>query len=79
MDNKKIPVTLSKYDNQQGKYDPFFTLEATEEEIAKVNSMFDGPGARLRVGGFYRYTYELDGKQEIYSASPALFDHLEMT
>lgn len=74
---KKISISLSKYDNQQGKCDPFLTLEATEEEIAKVNKIFEGPGARLSVTGFYRYTYELNGKQEIYSVSPALFDHLE--
>lgn len=72
-----IKVQLSKYDNQSGQYKPFFNMEVTEQDIQKVKAMFEGPGARLSVGTFYKYTYELNGQQEIYSTSPALFDHLE--
>ena len=75
-----IRIQLNKYDNQAGKYNEFQVFEMEYSAIkSKLFELGYTPGTKT----FYQYVLTgfnneaIKEPVEIYSLSPALFDHLE--
>lgn len=70
----KIPVKLSKFNNQSKQYDHFFSFELTHTQLQSGLDAFNR-GKRQQVEEHYLYQYQVNGiDTTLYSVSPALFD-----
>lgn len=75
----RVKIQLRKYNNASGQYSQYLTFEVEYGLIRKT--LLEFQYGRTQSQGFYQYILtgvQLEESIEIYSVSPALFDHPEM-
>jgi hypothetical protein len=71
---EKIPVKLSKFNNQSGQFDHMLTMDLTRSQLEDGLQAFNR-AKRQEVVDYYKYEYTLNGEAiALCSVSPALFD-----